>query len=74
MAKIVKTVFTYTVLHPDYIKFDGDLRAAMAEAWDGHAVGLETSVKSEIMKTPKQVEKELLALGNDGAFFEDDVL
>jgi hypothetical protein len=70
-TKISKTVFTFTVLH----RTDGqpvNLEHAVNESFDGHMVGLETdSVTTSV--PDEQVADELVALGNDGEFFLDDL-
>jgi len=68
--RIVKTVFTYTILHPENVRIDS-IEQAIAEAFDGDAVGQETDSRSQILTNPKEIEKELVELGNDGDFFND---
>lgn len=66
---IVKTVITFTVLH----RADNpitDLETALYEANEGDAVGWETDCTSEPVD-PEQVVNELVALGNDGLFFDE---
>jgi len=81
MSTISKTVITFTVLHrtdEPITGFDGDgpldspLGEALARSWDGHAVGAETSVDTTPVDD-SSVEAELVALGNDGEFFDDDL-
>lgn len=69
MSTISKTTFTYTILH----RTDGPVRGlkeAMSRAWDGDAVGGVTE-KITVHVPDEQVEDELIALGNDGEFFDD---
>lgn len=80
-ATISKTTITFVVLHrtdEPIIGFEGDgplaspLGEALARSWDGHAVGMETS--EETVEVPDDhVENELVALHNDGTFFDDDL-
>lgn len=79
---ISKTTFTFTVLHRTDEPFiwdgqegvgpyDNNLGEALARSWDGHAVGW---VADETTVVPSdQVAAELVALGNDGTFFDDDL-
>ncbi len=78
---ISKTTITFTVLHrtdEPIVGFPGDgplcspLGEALARSWDGHAVGAETSMTTVEVADDK-VEDELIALGNDGEFFDDDL-
>jgi len=83
MTTIVKTTFTFAVLHRADEPFtwdeasgdgplDNNLGEALARSWDGHAVGMITS--EETVDVPdEQVETELVALYNDGEFFDDDL-
>lgn len=66
---IVKTVFTFTVLHraDNHI---GSIEEAMYEANEGDAVGWETD-SSTVPVSPDRVADELVALGNDGTFFNN---
>ena len=67
---IVKTVITFTVLHrADNVI--SDLETALYQANEGDAVGWETGCTSELVD-PERVVDELVALGNDGLFFDDD--
>lgn len=80
---ISKTTFTFTVLHRtdepftwDHGNGDGALNTNLGEAltrsWDGHAVGAVTD-ETTVPVPSSQVEDELVALGNDGEFFDDDL-
>lgn len=80
MSKISKTTITFTVLHRtgdegleaarEYNHYlDGPLGYVMQEAWDGGMVGLESDPVTEAIPDA-EVEAELLAMGNDGTFFE----
>jgi len=84
MATIIsKTTITFVVLHRtdeplDNFEQHGDgpldnsLGEALARSWDGNAVG--SIVTDETVPVPdEQVEDELVALGNDGEFFDDDL-
>lgn len=67
---IVKTTITFTVLH----RADNPMESlghAMSESWDGDAVGWETESVT-VPVSPDDVVDELVALGNDGTFFDDD--
>lgn len=84
MTRIKKTTITFTVLHraDDYPNdeeiwgemdnpYDGELGYLMKEAWDGGMVGMESDAVT--VDVPEdQVRGELLAMGNDGTFFDDD--
>jgi Domain of unknown function (DUF4406) len=71
---ISKSTYLFTVLHRTDEPFVGDdpLHQALARSWDGHAVGQITSERTEIVPD-NEVEIELLILGNDGTFFDDDL-
>ena len=67
---IVKTTYTYVVLHEETDMFDS-LEQAISEAYDGNAVGLvvnETTTKVANKDVPLELEK----LDNDGTFFNLD--
>jgi hypothetical protein len=71
MTTIMKTTFTFTVLH----RTDSpllDLAYALEESDTGHAVGNVTQVSWEQVPDD-EVPGELDALGNDGEFFDDDL-
>jgi hypothetical protein len=72
MTTISKTTITFTVLHrTDAEPFD-TIDDALYESREGNAVGMETSF--ETVEVPdEQVEGELLALYNDGTFFDSDL-
>lgn len=78
---ISRTTFTFTVLHrtdEPFTGFDGDgpldttLGEALARSWDGNAVGLVTA-EVTVPVPLEEVEDALVALGNDGAFFDTDL-
>lgn len=83
---ISKTEFVYTVLHRtdepfsdgydagygEDSPFCGSLAEAMQRSYDGNAVGAETSEVTTPVQN-HQVERELVALGNDGEFFDSDL-
>ncbi len=68
---ISKTVFTFTVLHRTDEPLDS-IEAALAESFDGNAVGRETSVTSTPVPD-NEVADELVKLDNDGTFFDHDL-
>lgn len=79
---ISKTTFTFTVLHRADEPFeegnedswdDNPLGEALARSWDGHAVGRITKQETRDIELPETVRSELVALGNDGEFFDDDL-
>lgn len=71
-SEISKTVFEFTVLHRSVLPLSA-LEDAMAESFDGDAVGLET--RSFTVPVPDaKVADELVMLGNDGTFFDDSLL
>ena len=67
--KVARTVFTFELLHGADATFE-DLQHALREAWDGGAVGSERVI-STVPLGDALVPAALLALGNDGAFFDD---
>lgn len=67
---IRKTTFTFTVLHREDAPL-ADIEDVLREASDGHAVGAVADVHSTNLPT-EAVRAQLLALGNDGTFFDDD--
>ena len=71
MTTISKTTFTFTVLHRTDDPPE-DLEAALRESWDGNAVGLETAVEV-VGVADEDVSDQLVLLGNDGDFFNDDL-
>jgi hypothetical protein len=86
MTQISKTTVTFTVLHrtDDPVlsgqetigeydhAYDGLLGYIMRESWDGGMVGVESDPKT-VPVPDDQVPGELLAMGNDGTFFDDDL-
>lgn len=69
---IVKTTITITVLHrADNPMTDCDIEEVLYEMREGEAVGWETGRVTETVAA-EQVPDELVALGNDGTFFDDD--
>lgn len=85
MSTISKTTFTFVVLHRTDEPFDDDfqyneydgphdgpLGEAMARSYDGNAVGALV-VQDTVEVEEKDVESQLLQLGNDGEFFDDDL-
>lgn len=65
---IAKTVYTFTVLHPADAPLD-DLGHALYEASEGNAVG-DVTAETTVTLVPDAVRSELIALGNDGEFFD----
>ena len=69
---IVKTTVTITVLHrADNPLTDHGIDEVLYEMSEGDAVGWETD-RDAVPVDPKDVLGELIALGNDGTFFDDD--
>jgi len=66
---ISKTTFTFTVLHRSDAPLH-NIQHALAESYDGDACGFETGSETTAVP-PERVVAELLALGNDGRFFDD---
>lgn len=78
------TVYTFTVLHRTDEPFHGDtyymgpfegseLGEAMTRAYDGNAVGIEQFVQTTEVQSAEDVRKYLIAMGNDGEFFDDQM-
>lgn len=67
---ISKTTFTYTVLHRTDTP-PSDVYVALGEAMDGHMVGAQMASETEPVAR-EDVRTELLAVGNDGGFFDFD--
>jgi len=86
MTEVSKTTITFTVLHRsddpalsgeetwgEYNHaYDGPLGYLMQESWDGGMVGLEGDWVT-VPVPDDQVKAELLKMGNDGTFFNDDL-
>lgn len=68
---VSKTTYVFTVLHLDDNPMMS-LEHALQEASEGHAVG---AVIAEAITplTDGEVQAELIVLGNDGEFFDDDL-
>jgi len=65
-----KTLITVTVLHTeDFDPATSTLAEIAYEMGEGHAVGAFAIASSEIV-APDAIKGELLAVGNDGEFFE----
>jgi hypothetical protein len=64
----VKTTYTFTLLHDDSLELDS-LEHALYESTQGEAVGNVTACTTEAVPDTS-VRDELIALGNDGTFFE----
>lgn len=82
MSTISRTTFTFTVLHRTDEPFDnfhgdgpldGSLGEALSRSWDGNAVGAVTEEVTEEV-ADFDVKDELVALDNDGTFFDDDLI
>ena len=70
---IVKTTITITVLHRDNNPMtDYDIENVLYEMREGEAVGWETDRTTEPVPADR-VADELVLLGNDGTFFDDDL-
>jgi hypothetical protein len=69
--KIAKTTITFTVLHLASDPLPDDLLVVLEETNTGHAVGWTTDRKT-VEVPDSRVVTELVALGNDGSFFDDD--
>jgi hypothetical protein len=69
---IVKTRITITVLHrSDNPMTDHGIDEVLYEMSEGDAVGWETG-RDTVPVDPNDVGAELIALGNDGTFFDED--
>jgi len=69
---IVKTTITITVVHrADNPLTDHSIDEVLYEMQEGDAVGWETGRVTEAVPA-ERVCDELVALGNDGTFFDDD--
>jgi len=69
---IVKTTITFTLLHrADNPLDEYTIEEVLYETREGWAVGWETGRVTEPI-SPDRVADELVALGNDGTFFEDE--
>ena len=67
--KIYENVFRVTILTEDGpISDNMSLQDALAECESGEFIGLTEVMKQEEMN-PKSVRRKLLAMGNDGDFF-----
>lgn len=71
MSDIIKTTFTFTVLHHDNELLSDDLREVLDEADTGNIIGMLTD-RFTWSVPDSAVREELLKLGNDGTFFETD--
>ncbi len=69
-SEIVKTVYTYTVLHRADRNFVS-LEHAMDEAYDGDAVGLVTDEVTAVVPQDK-LDQELTKLNSEPGFFDLD--
>lgn len=68
--EVVRTTFTFTVLHSEDLVFE-TIEQAVYEASEGDAVG-DTIEQTREHVHPALVSDALAALGNDGAFFGDE--
>lgn len=68
-ADISKTTYTYVVYHRTDDQPD-DLGHALAEAYDGSMVGSVIDDRTEPVD-PGSLVDELVAIGNDGEFFDE---
>lgn len=69
---ISKTQYVFSVLHRTD-EPPKDLSDALDEATGGHAVGAEYKLYTVPVPDPV-VSMELRQMGNDGSFFDDDLL
>lgn len=69
---IVKTTITITLLHRADNPMDShNIEQVLWEMSEGDAVGWETDRTTKPVPA-ERVEAELIALGNDGTFFNED--
>lgn len=68
---IVKTTVTITVLHRADNNLGPDIQDVLYEMNEGAAVGWETD-RTTVTVPAERVCDELVELGNDGTFFDDD--
>ena len=68
---IVKTTVTITVLHRAENVLGPDIEDVLYEMNEGSAVGWETG-RTTVPVPADRVCDELVGLGNDGVFFDDD--
>jgi hypothetical protein len=67
--KVYQNVFRVTILSADKpISDNMDLQDALVECDEGEFIGLTEVMKQEEVK-PRSVRRKLLAMGNDGEFF-----
>jgi len=66
---ICKTTYTYVVYH-EQDDDPQDIYNAIQQAYDGGMVGATVS-ESTTPVDPDKLHEELVAIGNDGLFFED---
>lgn len=69
-SEIVKTVYTYTILHRAGTSFYS-LQAAMNEAFNGDAVGFGTNEVTTDVPAGK-LDQELINLNSEPSFFDLD--
>lgn len=65
---VSQTTITFTVLHPSDIAVGG-IDEAIFLAMDGDGVGMDVDV-STVSVADSEVRAKLIALGNDGVFFD----
>lgn len=68
---ISETVITFRILHRTDEPVE-DLREALERSWYGHAVGLDDTYETTPVPDG-EVADRLVALGNDGTFFNLDI-
>lgn len=68
---ITRTTFHFTVLHRTDQPIES-LEEAVARSYDGNAVGQVSGTTVEVLDN-EDVPNELIALDNDGTFFDDDL-
>lgn len=71
MTTISKTVFEFTVLHRTGEE-PADAHDAVMQAHDGEIMGQQTFNETTEV-TDEMVPAELVAIGNDGHYFDDDL-
>ena len=67
---VSKTVITITVLHHTDDVLPDEIEDVLYETREGYACGWETDRVTTLVP-PDRVKSELIAVGNDGTFFDD---
>jgi hypothetical protein len=71
--EVSKTTIVLTILHPTDWSMPETIEEWLYEIDQGSAVGQETYNVTEPVPD-NEIESELIALGNDGKFFTEDVV